>query len=205
VSALGDALMDEVGVGKAYHLWVEIDIANLSVHLPRERDSWLMKEYVRMNYNSDDLRRLNRVWLHQEVLFLLDVMDTGGRAINKKYLDSKPINESWSSLSFLIKQPATRDFKLWKAAIPQIRALGVRFHLSNYKEQGHKIWAWQYDLETSALYHCKGVLVDIYEPLGFPGACIRANRYCRVCVFLAYGHGWGAVMHEIPISSPLSQ
>jgi hypothetical protein len=26
-----------------------------------------------------------------------------------------------------------------------------------------------------------------------------------VCVFLASGYGWGAVMHEIPISSPPSQ
>ncbi len=51
---------------KAHHLWVKIDIANLPVHPPQERDLWLIKEFVQMNYNSDDLRRLNRVWLHQE-------------------------------------------------------------------------------------------------------------------------------------------
>ncbi len=162
---------------KAHHLWVEIDIANLPVHPPRERDSWLMKEFVQMNYNSNDLRRLNRVRLHQKVLFLLDVMDASDWVINRKYLNPKPMDESWSNLSFPIEQPATRDFKLWKAAIQQIRALGGRLHLGNYKEQGHKIWAWQYNLETSALCHCKGDLVDIYEPLGFPGACTQANRY----------------------------
>jgi hypothetical protein len=31
---------------KAHHLRVEIDIANLPVHPPRERDSWLMKDFV---------------------------------------------------------------------------------------------------------------------------------------------------------------
>jgi hypothetical protein len=130
-----------------------------------------------MNYNSNDLRRLNRVWLHPEVLFLLDAMDASGRANNRNYLDPKPMDESWSSLSFPIEQPATQDFKLWKAAIPQIQALGGCLHLGNYKEQGHEIWAWQYDLETSTLYHCKGDFVDVYEPSGLPGACTRANRY----------------------------
>jgi hypothetical protein len=164
---------------KAHHLRVEIDITDLPVHPPQERDSWLMKEFFPMNYNSDDLWRLNRVRIHWEVLILLDVIDASSWAINRKYLDPKPMDESWSSLSFLIEQPATQDFKLWKAAIPQIRALGGRLRLRDYKEQGHKIWAWQYDLETSTLYHCKGDLVDIYEPSGFPGACIRANRYSR--------------------------
>jgi hypothetical protein len=124
---------------KAHNLWVEIDIANLPVHPPRERDLWHMKKFVRMNYNSNDLRRLNRVGLHQEVLFLLDVMDASGQAIYRKYLNPKLMDESWPSLSFPIKQPATQDFKLWKATIPQIRALGGCLHLGGYKEQEHKI------------------------------------------------------------------
>jgi hypothetical protein len=97
---------------KAQHLQVEIHIANLPVHPPRERDLWLMKEFFRMNYSSDDLRRLNRVWLHQEVHFLLVVMDASGWVIDRKYLDPKPMDESWSSLSFPIEQPTKRDFKL---------------------------------------------------------------------------------------------
>jgi hypothetical protein len=42
---------------KDHHLCVEIDIAGLPVHPPWERDSCLMKEFVRMNYNSNDCRR----------------------------------------------------------------------------------------------------------------------------------------------------
>jgi hypothetical protein len=66
---------------KAHHLWVEIDIADLPVHPPWERDSWLMQDFVCMNYNCDDLWRLNQVRVHQEVLFLSDVMDASGRSI----------------------------------------------------------------------------------------------------------------------------
>ncbi len=35
--------------------------------------------------------------------------------------------------------------------------------------------------------------------------CIWKNDSHGVCVFLASGFGWGAVMHEIPISSPPSR
>jgi hypothetical protein len=36
-----------------------------------------------------------------------------------------------------------------------------------------------WNLENSKSYHCKGNLVDIYEPSTFPGARTRANRYSR--------------------------
>ena len=105
---------------KAHHLRVEIDIADIPVHPPWERDSWLMQEFACMNYKCNDLRSLNQVRVHQEVLFLLDVMDASCRATNRKYLDPRPIGEAWSSLTFSIKQPPTQDFRLWKTATPQI-------------------------------------------------------------------------------------
>ena len=110
---------------KASRLRIIIDIADIPVAPPRERDSWLMQEFVRLNYSGDDLRRLNRVRVHQEVLFLSDVMDARGRAIDRRYLTPRP------------------------------------------------------DLDSATLFHCKGDLVDVYEPSEFPGARTRANRYSR--------------------------
>ena len=52
-------------------------------------------------------------------------------------------------------------------------------HLGEVIQQGHKIWAWRYDLDSATLFHCKGDLVDVYEPSEFPGARTRANRYSR--------------------------
>jgi hypothetical protein len=72
-----------------------------------------------------------------------------------------------------------KDFKLWRTTIPQIQALGGHLHLGNYVRQGHKIWAWRYDLENRKLYHCNENLVNINEPSTFPGARTRANRYSR--------------------------
>ena len=89
------------------------------------------------------------------------------------------MGEAWSSLTFPIEQPATRDFRLWREAIPQIRTLGGHLHLGDYTRQGRKIWAWQYNLDSSKRNHCTGNLVNIYEPSGFLGARTLANRYFR--------------------------
>ena len=64
-----------------------IEIADLPVHPPWERDSWLMQELARLNYSSKDLRQLNCVQLHQEVLFLSNVMDASGQRWTEGTLD----------------------------------------------------------------------------------------------------------------------
>ena len=52
-----------------------------------------MAEFIRMDYDTQSLCRLNRVRLHQQVIFLSDVMDVSGRAIESKYLKERPWNE----------------------------------------------------------------------------------------------------------------
>ena len=98
---------------KAFRLRIIIDIADLPGSPPQEADSWLMQEFVRLNYSGDDLRRLNRVRVHQEVLFLSDVMDASGQGIDRRYLTPRPMKETWSNLSFPKERPARRDFQLW--------------------------------------------------------------------------------------------
>jgi hypothetical protein len=46
---------------KASRVRVEIKIADLVVHPPRESNSWLMQELVRLNYSSNNLQQLNCV------------------------------------------------------------------------------------------------------------------------------------------------
>jgi hypothetical protein len=50
---------------KASRVRVEMEIADLPVHPPWEKDSWLIQELVRLNYSSDNLQRLNSVQLHK--------------------------------------------------------------------------------------------------------------------------------------------
>jgi len=72
---------------KAAKLKIDIQLAQIPLQFPRERDSWIMAEFIRMDYDTQSLCRLNRVRLHQQVIFLSDVMDASGRAIESKYLE----------------------------------------------------------------------------------------------------------------------
>ena len=114
-----------------------------------------MAEFICMNYDKQSLCKLNRVRLHQQVIFLSDVMDASGRTIETKYLDELPCNEQWSRLIFSKESPSDSDFRLWNAALPQIRALGGRLHVGRHLKQGHKVWPWKYDIESLQLFHIK--------------------------------------------------
>jgi hypothetical protein len=105
---------------KLSKLGIEIQLAHLPPQPPRERDTWIMAEFIRLNYDTQSLCQLNRVWLYQQVNFLSDVMDASRRAIKLKYLDELPQNKQWSSLIFPKEMPLDSAFKLWKAVLPQI-------------------------------------------------------------------------------------
>jgi hypothetical protein len=148
---------------KASCLNIEIQLAPLSLQPPRKHDTWIMAEFLQLEYNMQALRQLNQVRLYQQIIFLLDVMDASGRAIESKYLDERPHNEQWSSLIFPKEMPLRSNFRLWKEAIPQIRAIGSRLHIGLHLRQGHKIWPWKYDIESLQLFHLKGDSADLYE------------------------------------------
>jgi hypothetical protein len=105
---------------KSFKLGIDIQLAHIPLQPPRERDSWIMAKFIRMNYNTQSLCKLNRVRLHQQVIFLSDVMDASGRAIESKYLEERPMNERWSSLIFPKEMPSNSDFRLWSEAVLSI-------------------------------------------------------------------------------------
>ena len=57
---------------------VRIELHDLQLELPRERDKWLMAEFLRVGFTGLELIRLNRVQRHQQVLFLSDIVGISG-------------------------------------------------------------------------------------------------------------------------------
>ena len=90
---------------KAFMLRIEIKLGNLPLRPPRGvHDYWLMTELATI-CSPEELIRLNRVRLHQQVIFGSDIMDAGGRCLDKKYLWKRPPNESWSTIYFPNERP----------------------------------------------------------------------------------------------------
>lgn len=159
---------------KAWRLWIKIELGPTELMPPRgQNDYWLMDELCQI-CTSEELIRLNRVRLHQQVIFGLDIMDAGSRSLDRKYLTSKrPLEENWSSIKFPIKKPPAKDFKLWRDSLPQLCHQG-RLQMG----PGHKVWDWTFDLEDSKLYSWTAQNVaDIYGLSLLAGLTTWANMW----------------------------
>ena len=122
-------------------LWEKLDLFHVSVEfhdipieMGREGDKWLMLELKRLGLSKHDLRRLNRVWIYYQVLFLSDILGASGKYLDKKYLEPKDPEERWSRFNFPRERPPARDFKLWREAVRQlVPSVGVPDRLGHLR------------------------------------------------------------------------
>jgi hypothetical protein len=156
-------------------VWEKIDMFGFKVEI-----RGIMQAFAWLEFNEDELLRLNRVWCHQQVLFISDVFDASGKAVDRKYLARRPSEAAWSTLIFPQERPPRRDFNLWQRAVLLLAPRGrPDSQLGRLLVKGHKIWRWQYDLEKAELYHIKGAVMDIYTPSA--GHVRQANKWqCTV-------------------------
>jgi hypothetical protein len=89
-------------------------IRELPLQFPREGDSWIMRAFALLGFNGNDLLCLNRVRCNQQVLFISNVFNASGRAVDRKYLAQQPAEETWSTLIFPQERPPRQDFNLWQ-------------------------------------------------------------------------------------------
>ena len=107
-----------------------------------------MEVFEAKGFIEDELCRLNRVRLHQQVLFLSCVLGASGKMLDRKYLRKSRDEKLWSKVKFSVEKPPNKDFKLWKTALRAIVLVGgVQDKLGRWIHQGYKIWDWRYDLE----------------------------------------------------------
>lgn len=91
---------------------IKVEIGNILIQPPRVGDKWLMQAFIDEGYKDDELRRLNRVRIHQQALFLSDVLNANGRSIDLKYTEERA-GIPWSSYKFPIECPSETDLELW--------------------------------------------------------------------------------------------
>ena len=65
---------------------VKVVVTDTALEMPRERDKWMMQEFIRVGYKGSDLRRLNRVRLYQQVLYLSYIVNASGGELDERYL-----------------------------------------------------------------------------------------------------------------------
>jgi hypothetical protein len=160
---------------------IKVELGNIQIAPPWLGDDWLMKRFSQMGCSKKELLRLNRVRLHQQVLFLSDVLDAGGRALDRKYLIRRPASKKWSSLTFPRECPSNKDFRTWRETLLQLRPGGrhAASRVMDHIRAGHKVWDWRFDEEGSRLLHIKGTKMDVYVPSQVPGYGRCPNCWTR--------------------------
>ena len=69
-----------------------------------------MERFVELGYSAAALVILNRVWIHQQVVFLSCVLNASGSDLDGKYLYRRVEGQQWSVLNFPKEKPTTSDF-----------------------------------------------------------------------------------------------
>ena len=160
---------------------ITVEVHNIPLLQPRSRDRWMMLEFMRLGYSPHNLRILNKIRVHQQVVYLSDVLGASGKSLDRKYLKQREIGEQWSTYRFPKEKPPSKDFRLWQQAITQlIPAGGIMDRLGSFKVPGHKIWEWRLDENKTRLLQIKGKVMDIYEPSRVRGYTHTPNRWTRV-------------------------
>jgi hypothetical protein len=169
---------------KADIFHVTIEIANLPIEPPREGDKWFMQAAMEAGVKDPiELKKLNKYRCHQQVLYLSDVMDAGGKCLDKGYLSRRQGEENWSSLIFPAEKPPPGHITLWRQVLYAVAPRGrVQSRLGRFLSKGHKIWEWRYCEEERKVYHHKGQVMDIYRPSTAPTYVNRPNFWSRTRV-----------------------
>jgi hypothetical protein len=158
---------------------ITVEIAPLPVCPPREGDKWFMQTAMDAGItNTDERRILNRFRCHQQVLYVSDVLDAGGKCLNKRYLNHRKPDKIWSTLVFPQEKPPNKHLKLWWQVLYVIAPRGkIQDRIGRFTAKGDKIWEWRYDKESKKVYHLKG-MVMVMDVYGYGPSLVRnyANR-----------------------------
>ena len=113
-----------------------------------------------------------------------DVMDAGGRKLDKKYLKKRSQGENWSTLRFPVERPPRAHFQMWKEALLAIAA-GIDVRVRDFTLDGHKTWDWRLDEDDentarTRLLHIKGEVMDVYTKSQLDQFVNGHNRWTRM-------------------------
>ena len=116
--------------------------------------------------NNGEQRIIIRFCCHQQVLYISDVLDVGGKCLHKRYLDRPKSDKISSTLIFPQKKPPNKHLRLWRQILYAIAPRGrIQDQIGRFITKGHDIlWEWRYDKDFNKVHHLKGMVMDVYEP-----------------------------------------
>ena len=119
---------------------IQVHINDGELKLPRKGDQWIMVKFAAAGFGKDELERLNKVRVHQQVLFWSCVLGASGKSLDAKYMRKRELDKTWSKVKFPTERPPNKDFSLWRIAVRNIVPVGVITEkLGNLMHDGYTI------------------------------------------------------------------
>jgi hypothetical protein len=95
-----------------------------------------------LGFSRDELAGLNQFCIHQQVLFLSDILDASGKLVDQRCMHWREPDEIWSTIYFGRENPPNCNLRLWQTGLAAV-LLVVTFNcLGRFINQSHKIWDW---------------------------------------------------------------
>ncbi len=90
--------------------------------------------------NQIELVKLNKYCCHQQVLYVLDILDAGEKCLDKRYLTWRQEEENCSNLIFPTEKPPQGHILLWRQVLYAVAPRGrVHTRVGRFQQKGHKI------------------------------------------------------------------
>jgi hypothetical protein len=124
-----------------------------------------MQLLLERGYTQESLRRLNRVRIFLQVLFLSDILMALGNKINPKVLLHWSSNKTRSCMQWPTECPTESDFQLWRDAMHFLcPSQCPHARVGHFTALTHKIWWWTWDDASGFLCHASndGSTEDVY-------------------------------------------
>ncbi len=156
---------------------VTIETARGPLAFPWHGDKFLMLVLMERGYSREIVRRLNRVRIHMQVLFLSDILIVSGNRIYAKAHQLRPATNRQSMLNWPKEAPTTADMMLWKEALedicPSRRCLNC---LGQYVAKSHQVreWRWCALLNKLLRYYQDAASMDVYK-----NTTKKLNKYMK--------------------------
>jgi hypothetical protein len=150
---------------KADKFGLTIKTAIGSLAFPRRGDKFRMLVLMERGHSRETIRRLNRVRIHMQVLFLSDVLTVLGNKIDEAVLRPLQPTKRASMLNWLREEPTEADMMLWKEALEDICPSRRRLNcLGDCVAKSHRIQEWRWCTLSNKLlrYHQGTAKMETY-------------------------------------------
>ncbi len=174
---------------------IDVQTADSTFQFPRRGNKFLMLVFMDNNHNCEELQCLNRVKVHQKMIFMSGVLSSSGQKIDPVMLRHQQQVERLSFVCWPNEDLTMSNFLLWSQALRYIFASRRQTNpVHECVAETHHLHPWWWCPETDTLLHFlpNSTTMEIYS-----NTSKKLNRYTQTSQSQQKEMGEYCSVHEI--------